>query len=118
MKKEIKVILSQEAREVYQYLNLEAPNSKMERSILKAIHQKISLIKLNPNYGDPISKDKIPKEYKEKYQVTNLFRLELPNFWRMLYTLSEGESKIEIIAFVIDIMNHPDYDKKFGYHSR
>lgn len=44
-----------------------------------------------------------------------MFRVELPNFWRMLYTLAEGETKIEVIAFVLDIINHPIYDKKFGY---
>ena len=55
----------------------------------------------------------IPKEYKIKYGVTNLFRIELPQFWRMLYTLTNGD--IEIIAFVLDVIDHKTYDKKFGY---
>ncbi|MFZ2455999.1 MAG: hypothetical protein WAX07_05945 [Candidatus Altiarchaeia archaeon] len=50
--------------------------------------------------------------------MTNLFRIELPNYWRMLYTLTSGESQIEIIAFVLDIMNHRNYDKKFGYKKK
>ena len=50
-----------------------------------------------------------------KYGITNLFRVELPNYWRMLYTLSNGESEIEIIAFVLDLVDHKVYDKKFGY---
>ncbi len=33
----------------------------------------------------------------------------------MLYTLVDGESEIEIIAFVLDIVNHKRYGKKFGY---
>jgi len=33
----------------------------------------------------------------------------------MLYTLTDGEREIEIIAFVLDIVDHPKYDKKFGY---
>jgi len=111
----VKIILSPEAKEVYKYLNEQAPNSKTERMILKAIKQKSYLIKLNPHYGDPISKKLIPKEYIEKYKITNLFRIELPNFWRMLYTLTEGETKIEIIAFVVDIIDHKIYNKKFGY---
>ncbi len=115
MKKEVNVILSPEAEEVYKYLNIEAQTSKIDRSILNSINQKIELIKENPHYGDPVSKKLIPEEYKEKYGVTNLFRVELPNFWRMLYTLTEGETKIEIIAFVLDIINHKDYNKKFGY---
>jgi len=57
----------------------------------------------------------IPQEYFVKYGITNLFRVELPNYWRMLYTLSNGESEIEIIAFVLDLVDHKVYDKKFGY---
>jgi hypothetical protein len=74
--------------------------------------------KRNFHYGDPIAKNKIPKEYIQKYGVTNLFRVELPKFWRMLYTLTDGESEIEIIAFVLDIIDHKKYNKKFRYKSK
>jgi hypothetical protein len=116
--KQIRVVLSKEAREVYEFLNKESPDSKQERMILKAINQKIELIKQNPHFGNPISKKLIPKEYTEKLGVINLCRVELPNFWRMLYTLTEGETKIEVIAFVLDIIDHPTYNKKFGYKKR
>ena len=113
--KTIRIKLSPEAEEVYKYLNEQAPTSKIERSILNAINQKKDLIKVNPHYGNPIAKRLIPVEHIQKYGVTNLFRVELPNYWRMLYTLIEGESQIEIIAFVLDIIDHKEYDKKFGY---
>lgn len=112
--KQVRIILSPEAEEVYRHLNSEAETSKTERMILKAINQKIGLIKQNIHYGDPIAKDKIPDEYKKKYRTLNLFRVELPAFWRMLYTLTNNE-EVEIIAFVLDILDHPSYDKKFGY---
>lgn len=116
--KTTKVILSPEAEEVYNYLNKEALNSKTERMILKAVNQKIQLIKSNFQYGEPIAKDLIPVEYKAKYTVTNLFRVELPNFWRMLYSATQGGTNLEIVAFVLDIISHPDYNKKFGYKGR
>lgn len=112
--KEVRVILSPEAEEVYKQLNQEAENSKQSRMLLKAVNNKIDLIKLNIHYGDPIAKDLIPENYKQKYGATNLFRVELPAFWRMIYTLTNNE-KIEIIAFILDIFDHKDYDKKFGY---
>jgi hypothetical protein len=116
--KQVRVILSPDAKEVFEYLNSEVETSKQERMILKAIKQKSDLIKANPHYGNPISKKLIPREYTQKYGITNLFRVELPNFWRMLYTLTEGETKIEIIAFVLDIIEHKEYNKKFGYKKR
>jgi len=115
MTKFVRVILSDEAEEVYKYLIKQSENSKIERSILNSFNKKKELIKLNPRYGVSIKKKIIPKEYINKYEVDNLFRVELPNFWRMLYSLTENESKVEIIAFVIDIIDHKVYNKKFGY---
>ena len=116
--KTVRVVLSLEAKQVYDYLNQMAPSSKKERMILKAINHKIGLVKNNFQYGDPIAKNLIPQEYKEKYDISNLFRVELPDFWRMLYTLNEGIPQVEIVAFVLDIIDHKDYNEKFGYKSR
>ena len=109
--KTVRVIFSFEAEEVYNYLNEQSPSSKIEKTILKALHKKIDLIKSNPHYGDPISKKLIPQEYRRKYGITNLFRTELPNYWRMLYTLTSDETQVEIIAFILDVIDHKDYDK-------
>ncbi len=109
--KNVKVILSPEAEEVYKYLNQQSPNSKVEKSILNAFNKKVELIKFNVHYGDSIKKDQIPEKYKTKYDVNNLFRVELPNFWRMYYTLTDDENQVEIIAFVLDILDHKKYDK-------
>jgi hypothetical protein len=72
----------------------------------------VDFIKANPFYGDNIKKKLIPKEYV----VDNLWRVELINFWRMLYTI-KGD-KVEVICFILGIMDHKIYDKKFGYRSK
>src|SRR3989344_6463883 len=113
--KTIRVKLSPEAEEVYNYLNEQAKDSKIESSILNAINKKSDLIKANPHYGNPVAKNLIPEKYTLKYGISNLFRVELPNFWRMLYSLVDGESEVEIIAFVVEIADHKGYDKRFGY---
>lgn len=116
--KPVRILLSPEAEEAYKYLNDRSAKSKVERSIFNSIKKKVDLIKVNPHYGDPIPKYLIPKEYIVKYGVTNLFRVELSGFWRMLYTLTNDEREVEIIAFVLDIVNHKEYDRKFGYKGR
>ena len=113
--KKVRIILSNEAKEAFQKINFKAKDSKIEKSLLKSIQNKIELIKINPHYGDPVEKTKIPTTYKEKYGITNLFRLELSNFWRMDYTLRNNEIEIEIIAFVLNIMDHKKYNKTYGY---
>lgn len=115
MNKTVKVVFSPEAEEAYLQLAEKANISKTEQTILNSIHQKIELIKTDCHYGNPIAKKLIPKEYVIKYGISNLFRIELPNFWRMLYSLTNGETEIEIISFVLNILDHKSYNKKFGY---
>lgn len=73
MNKTVRIKLSPEAEEMYHYLNSKALNSKIERSILNAFHQKKEFIKSNIHYGDPIAKRLSPAEYFQKYGVVNLF---------------------------------------------
>jgi len=36
----------------------------------------------------------------------------------MLYTLTDGDSEIEIIAFVLDVIDHKKYNQKLGYKNK
>ncbi|MDP4038982.1 MAG: hypothetical protein Q8P57_00145 [Candidatus Pacearchaeota archaeon] len=80
--------------------------------LIKSIKEKINFIKSNPFYGNNIKKSQIPKEYN----VSNLWRVELSQFWRLLYTIKGDQ--IEIICFVLDIIDHQTYDKKFRYEKK
>jgi hypothetical protein len=113
--KKISVVLSPEAEEIYLLLKSKSETSKKERSIINAISRKIELIKENPEIGESLGKNLIPKEYIEKYKINNLRRIELPCYWRMLYYLTSNNEEIEIIAFVLDILDHNKYNKKFKY---
>ena len=83
--------------------------SSSEIQMLNSIKNKIELVRQNPFYGDNIRKGLIPKKYK----VPNLWRIELTNFWRMLYTVRGDE--VEVICFVLEIVDHKKYDKIMGY---
>lgn len=123
MNKPVRVVLLGDADKAFKKLNeivgrqIESgKESSEEIQLLRSIKQKVEFIKNNPFYGDPLAKNLIPEEYRLKYKATNLFRAELSQFWRMLYTLKGDE--VEIIAFVLDIIDHPTYNKKFGYKRR
>lgn len=62
--------------------------------------------------GIHIPKDRIPQAYA-KYTLTNLWKVNLPSAWRLLYTL-QGRPE-EITLFVIDILDHKSYEKMFKY---
>lgn len=116
MNKQVRVILLDAADKSYKRLNFivgeQVQNGKdntQEMQLLKSIKQKIEFIKTNPFYGDSVKKELIPKEYN----ASNLFRVELSQFWRMIYTI-KGDN-VEVICFILDIISHPDYNKRFGY---
>ena len=109
--KEVRVFLKGEAQE--SYIELKKRNDKEAQSILKSIERIREILRANPQYGNPMPKRLIPPELI-KQGIQNLYRVELSNYWRMLYTI-EG-SNIEIFLFVLKIFNHKEYDKLFGYH--
>jgi hypothetical protein len=64
--------------------------------------------------GDSIRKSLIPAALKRKYKIDNLWRLELPDGWRALYTIASRPAwQPEIM--VLRILSHKDYDRLFGY---
>ncbi len=115
MNKNVRIKFTEKAEAIYQQLLAKSKSSKESRMILNAVDHKIEIIKLNPFYGDQIKKPMIPTEYLNAYEASNLFRVELPCFWRMIYTVTSNEDEIEILALVLDIFDHEDYDRKFGY---
>ncbi len=119
MKKSVRVILLDEADSEYKRLNevvgqqiKEGKENTEEMRLLRSIKQKKELVKDNPFYGDNIPKKQIPKSYN----VQNLWRVELIGYWRMLYTIKGDQ--VEIICFILDILNHDRYNKKFGYRGK
>ena len=123
MNKPVRVILLDEADSEYKRLNKivgqqikDGKENTEEMQLLKSINQKRDFIKANPFYGDNISKTLIPKEYVARYDAKNLWRVELTNYWRMLYTIKGDQ--IEIICFILDILDHKEYDRKLGYRKQ
>lgn len=111
--KEVRIFLKGQAKE--SYLELKKKDDKESKSILNSVERIKDILKDNPQYGDPIKKKLIPKEFLS-LGIKNLYRVELSNFWRMLYTL-EG-NRIDILVFVLKIIDHKDYNKLFGYKKK
>jgi hypothetical protein len=115
----VRAILLEQAKAEFEELNritagqqAAGDSNSEEMQLLKSIKQKIELIKVNPAYGEKIPRQQIPKNL----DVPNLFHVSLTGYWRMIYSL-EG-NQIEIIAFVLYIVDHPTYDKIFGYKKK
>lgn len=111
--KEVRVILKWQGKEAY--LELKKRDDKEAKSILNSFNRVKEILKENPQYGDPIAKELIPKNFR-KAGVKNLYRVELSNYWRVLYTIKGN--KVEIFLFVLNIVDHKEYNKLFGYRKK
>jgi len=117
--RKVSVILKGQAKDEFEKLSettkrqeKEGKETSDEMALLRSIRHKADALKLNPTYGEKIARKLIP----DNIAVSNLFKVNLANYWRMLYTLQGNKS--EVVVFVLWIVDHPTYDKMFGYAKR
>lgn len=60
--------------------------------------------------GIQIPKRLIPKEYGK---LDNLWKYNLPNAWRLIYTIKKD--KIYVLSIILEWLNHKEYKKRFKY---
>ncbi len=67
----------------------------------------------NREAGKKIPKKLWPKEYIQKYGITNLWKYNLDSYWRLTYTITGNE--VDLFLIYLERMAHKEYDRKFGY---
>lgn len=70
-------------------------------------------IKADPKCGIAIPKHLIPKVYIQKYEINNLWKYNLPNAWRLVYSITGNN--VEIIAILLEWFPHKEYVRRFKY---
>ena len=89
---------------------------KFHNQLIIAIERETENLKINPHRGIQIPKDRIPQKYIIQYEVTNLWKINLPDYCRMIYTIVGNE--FEIISILLGFMDHKEYNKIFGYRNK
>jgi hypothetical protein len=84
-----------------------------DKQLYHFIDRALSDIKQKPDCGTKIPKKLWPKEYIKKYGITNLWKYDLPNGWRLIYTIESNE--IRIVSIILEWFDHKDYERRFKY---
>lgn len=122
MEKPTIVKFDREAYKEYQELQkfvLEGKRAKKKptyEQLLYSINNALKNIKVDYKYGDLIPRKYLSKSVIQRYGTDKIFRVELVGYWRLLYTVIGDEA--EIIAFILEYMDHDKYNKLFGYKKR
>lgn len=62
--------------------------------------------------GEVVRRGSIPRYFTTRYDAANLYVIDLAAFHRLTYTL-DGRDVI-----LLDVMDHPTYDRIFGFRKR
>ncbi len=81
--------------------------------LLELIGKATSKLAKDREAGKKIPRKQWPKEYVEKHDITNLWKYNLDNYWRLTYTLRGNE--IDLFLIYLEFLDHKKYDRKFGY---
>ena len=82
---------------------------KEDHKFVKWIKNMMDILKENMYAGEQVKKSLIPKEYRERFGVNNLYRYSHPEAFRSCYTIVEG------CSVILDLMTHDGYTELFGY---
>lgn len=82
----------------------------LKKGLIKAIRD----LQEDAFAGRNVKKNLIPKSIIQKYKVDNLWIYNLPDSWRMIYSLTPS-TEIKIIAVILDWMDHKDYERLFKF---
>ena len=84
-----------------------------DKQLYEFIERAISDLKINPMCGVKIPKKLWPRGYIKKYQIKNLWKYDLPDGWRLIYSIFENE--LMILNIILEWFPHNEYERKFRY---
>ena len=96
--------------ELEKNFNLLKENDPIKKGIVRAVND----LRENAFCGIQIPKRLFPKEYVQIYKINNLWKYDLPNGWRLLYTVTP-ENEVELISAILEWFNHKNYERKSKY---
>jgi len=101
---------NEKVEEAFKKLNLgKYEEERLYGWILRAFKD----LKENPFCGIQIQRRLIPKYYIQKYSVKNLWKYNLPDAWRLIYSIEANQ--IFIISIILEWLDHKEYERRFGY---
>jgi Txe/YoeB family toxin of Txe-Axe toxin-antitoxin module len=87
-------------------------STKDDQKLYKSIERTFEKLKYNPFKGESIKKERIPPEYRH---LNNLFKMNINQYWRLLYTVKSLD-RSDTLIIILDFLPHNEYDRLFGYN--
>ena len=86
--------------------------------IKNTVKEIIQTLKNDSIVGEHIRRNQIPQYYIQRHNVQILYRVALPQQWRLIYTIHTFNDGEKPKALLLELMNHDAYNKRFGYFKK
>lgn len=83
------------------------------KQLLLLIEDATRTLEIDRDAGVKVPRKLWPKEYVQKYGITNLWKYNLDAYWRLTYTITGDSVKMYLIY--LEYLPHPEYERRFGY---
>ena len=100
-------------KELLQDLEKLSKGDFADKKLHEFINRGLDDLKENPSCGIKLPRRLWPKEYLHRYRIDNLWKYDLPNGWRLIYTIIN--EKVRIISVILEWLSHKEYEKRFKY---
>lgn len=90
---------------------LDADPRPQSRSVARRVRAIGSMLRSDCLHGEVVRRSAIPKAIAARYGVENLFVEDLPDFWRLLYTVVKRVERRDVLG--ITIVDHREYSRWF-----
>jgi hypothetical protein len=94
-------------------------NPNKNKAMLEAIENvKYQLERSTRPLGIHHKYSNIPKEYKKRYGLQILYHFEMPEDYRLMYTIRKSPTEGDLEALFLELLDHDGYNKLFGYFKK
>ena len=84
-----------------------------DKKLFRFIDRALDDLKKYPACGTKIPRNLWHKAYIQSYPINTLWKYDLPNDWRLIYTIKTEE--VMIISIILEWFNHKEYENRFKY---
>lgn len=95
---------------------LKTDQSPRSHSVVRRIDGLRAVLLEDALHGEVVPRSKIPQVLIRRHGIDNLYVEDLPDFWRLLYTLTRLDG--ERLVVIIEVVDHKAYSRWFPGRGR